>query len=366
MASSMRWLTVAALVSCSFIDRTSAADIPPQAPEPTSPARIRALRSLYGRADGPITETLSITVAPDNTCGFYTPNTAYHFTCTAGVKCMWENDKYNVAFCGERDFKTACMNSADALNPDKCDEDCRRNTNIQKCTADTKTECYTVYFPNNIEKYPCHSVSGFSSMIFPSGIETYEESSLQVAVFPALATSIVDDVSSIEAASLDVASSIGAASSKATAQSETTRPATTVTSVPPGEADEDSNTGGGEKSNVGAIAGGVVGGVAVIVGAGLAIFFILRRDSKKKQAAQPQMIDQTYTQPQTPYEMASQQQQMHPHPYQDWPPASPPPSWQQSPSPPILQHPTAPILVEAPGEKVAQIHEIGDGKGDMK
>jgi hypothetical protein len=45
---------------------------------------------------------------------------------------MWENDKYNVAFCGERDFKTACMNSADALNPDKCDEDCRRNTNIQK------------------------------------------------------------------------------------------------------------------------------------------------------------------------------------------------------------------------------------------
>lgn len=132
MASSMRCLAVAALVFCSFIDRTNAVDVPPQAPEPTSPARIRALRSLYERADGSTTETLSITVAPDNICGFYTPNTEHSFTCTPGTKCMWENVKYNVAFCGERDFKTGCMNSVDALNIDKCDEDCRRNTNIEK------------------------------------------------------------------------------------------------------------------------------------------------------------------------------------------------------------------------------------------
>jgi hypothetical protein len=132
MGSSMRWLAVAALASFS-LDKTSAFefDMPPSAPEPTSPARLRAIRHVYARADA-TTETLSITVAPDNTCGFYTPNTSFFFTCTGGVKCMYENDKYNVAFCGERDFKTACMNSADALNPDKCDVDCRRNTNIQK------------------------------------------------------------------------------------------------------------------------------------------------------------------------------------------------------------------------------------------
>jgi hypothetical protein len=222
-------------------------------------------------------------------------------------------------------------------------------------TAGTKTECYTIYFPNNIKKYPCHQVSGYSSMMFPSDIDTYEKSSLQVAIFPAAATTVIDGASGTEEPS-----------SKATAQSKTARTTTTVTSVPQGGADEDSNTGGEKKSNVGAIAGGVVGGVAVLVGVGLAIFFILRRDRKKKQAAQPQMVDQTHTQPQTPYGMApqQQQQQMHPHAYQDWPPASPPPNWQQSPSPPILQHPTAPILVEAPGEKVAQIHEIGGGKGD--
>jgi hypothetical protein len=232
-------------------------------------------------------------------------------------------------------------------------------TQIVNSTADTKTECYTIYFPNNIEKYPCHPVSGFSSMIFPSGIDTYEKSSLQVAIFPAAATTVTDGASSTEEPS-----------SKATAQSKTARPTTTVTSVPQGDVDEDSNTGGGKKSNVGAIAGGVVGGVAVLVGVGLAIFFILRQDRKKKQAAQPQMVDQTHTQPQAPYGMApqqqQQQQQIHPHAYQDWPPASPPPNWQQSPPPPILQHPTAPILVEAPGDKVAQIHEIGGGKGDVK
>ncbi|CAJ0540525.1 Ff.00g075940.m01.CDS01 [Fusarium sp. VM40] len=355
MASSMRCLAVAALVFCSFIDRTNAVDVPPQAPEPTSPARIRALRSLYERADGSTTETLSITVAPDNICGFYTPNTEHSFTCTPGTKCMWENVKYNVAFCGERDFKTGCMNSVDALNIDKCDEDCRRNTNIEKCTANTRTECYIINFPNNIEKHACHTKSGYTSMMFPSGIDTYEKSSLQVAIFPAAATSVIVE-----------ASSIGEPSSKDTAQSETARPTTTVTGVPQGEAGEDSNTGDGKKSNVGAIAGGVVGGVALIVGAGLAIFFILRRDRKKKQAPQAQMVDQTHTQPQTPYGMApqQQQQQMYPQAYQDWPPASPPPGWQQSPSPPTLQHPSAPVLVEAPGEKVVQIHEIGSGKGD--
>lgn len=228
-------------------------------------------------------------------------------------------------------------------------------THIVNSTANTRTECYIINFPNNIEKHACHTKSGYTSMMFPSGIDTYEKSSLQVAIFPAAATSVIVE-----------ASSIGEPSSKDTAQSETARPTTTVTGVPQGEAGEDSNTGDGKKSNVGAIAGGVVGGVALIVGAGLAIFFILRRDRKKKQAPQAQMVDQTHTQPQTPYGMApqQQQQQMYPQAYQDWPPASPPPGWQQSPSPPTLQHPSAPVLVEAPGEKVAQIHEIGSGKGD--
>ncbi|KAF5540533.1 hypothetical protein FNAPI_10502 [Fusarium napiforme] len=347
MGSSMRWLAVAALASFS-LDKTSAFefDLPPSAPEPTSPARLRAIRHVYARADA-TTETLSITVAPDNTCGFYTPNTSFFFTCTGGVKCMYENDKYNVAFCGERDFKTACMNSADALNPDKCDVDCRRNTNIQKCTADTKTECYTIYFPNNIEKYPCHTQSGFSSMVFPDGVSDFEQSTLSVDVFPALATT--EEVSSTEESTTE-------ASSKSTSAASTT----TVTGAPQnddGEENKDNN--GGSSTPVGAIAGGVVGGVAILVAVGLIIFFIRRRDNKKKATAQPLMSDQAHTQPQMPYGMPPQQQQQM-HPYQEWHNGSPPPQgWQNSPSPPILGG--APVLVEAPDSNTAQIHEMGDG-----
>ncbi|KAF5971575.1 hypothetical protein FCOIX_9810 [Fusarium coicis] len=347
MGSSMRWLAVAALASFS-LDKTSAFefDIPPSAPEPTSPARLRAIRHVYARADA-TTETLSITVAPDNTCGFYTPNTSFFFTCTGGVKCMYENDKYNVAFCGERDFKTACMNSADALNPDKCDVDCRRNTNIQKCTADTKTECYTIYFPNNIEKYPCHTQSGFSSMIFPDGVSDFEQSTLSVDVFPALATT---EASSTEESTTE-------ASSKSTSAASTT----TVTGAPQNDdGDENKDDNGGSSTPVGAIAGGVVGGVAILVAVGLIIFFIRRRDNNKKAAAQPLMSDQAHTQPQMPYGMPPQQQQQQMHPYQEWHTGSPPPQgWQNSPSPPILGG--APVLVEAPDSNTAQIHEMGDG-----
>ncbi|KAM0540717.1 hypothetical protein ACHAPJ_013533 [Fusarium lateritium] len=346
---------MAALVSCSLLDKTNALDAPPQGSAPTSPALIRARRPLHGiyeRAENPTTEALSITVAPDASCGFYTPNTEYHFTCSPGTRCMWENDKYNLAFCGEKDFKTACMNKNDATDPEKCDEDCRRNSNIQFCTADTKTECFTMYFPKNIKKYPCHTVPGSSSVNLPAGIESYDTSTLDVAIFRAAATTASDEASSTEA------------TTEATSV-KTARETTTVTSVPQSDGDNDEGNGGKQKNNIGAIVGGVVGGVAVLVGVGLAIFFIRRRDNKKKQThPQPQMVDQASTQPQMPYGMAPQQQYMAP--YQEWQQAgSPPPQgWQHSPSPPILQHPAAPVLAEAPGENVAQIHEIGTGKTD--
>ncbi|KAF5025603.1 hypothetical protein F66182_2305 [Fusarium sp. NRRL 66182] len=359
MGSSMRWLAVAAIASCSLLDTTSAFDFdaPPQAPAPTSPARLRALgprKHVFGRAGtGIVTEALDITVAPDVTCGTYTPNTEFVFTCDPGTSCMWENDRYNVAFCGATDFKTACMNSVDANDPDKCDEDCRRNENIQFCTEGTRTECYTIYFDKNIEKYPCHAEAGFSSMNFPAGIESFNTSTLNVAIFPALTTAS-DEPSSTDATTEGSSGS-------------TTVVIATVTSVPQdnGGAEEDDGQGSGKKSsNVGAIAGGVVGGIAVLVLAGLAVFFIRRRDNKKIQyQPQPQIAEHP-----APSQMYYPQQQQHMAPYQDWQPGTTPPpqGWQTSPSPPILQHPAAPVLVEAPDASVAQIHEMGAGKTDAR
>lgn len=48
-----------------------------------------------------------------------------------------------------------------------------------------------------------------------------------------------------------------------------------ATRLPPMESDEEEETG--EKMNVGAIAGGVVGGLAVLYSAGVAVFYVRRR-----------------------------------------------------------------------------------------
>jgi len=181
-------------------------------------------------------------------------------------------------------------------------------------------------------------------MNFPDGVSDFEQSTLGVDVFPALATT---EASSTEESTTE-------ASSKSTTAASTT----TVTGAPQNDDGEENKDNGGSSTPVGAIAGGVVGGVAILVAVGLIIFFIRRRDNKKKAAAaQPLMSDQAHTQPQMPYGMAPQQQHMHP--YQEWHTGSPPPQgWQHSPSPPI---PGAPVLVEAPDSNTAQIHEMGDG-----
>jgi hypothetical protein len=127
----IRRLALAALISC-YCYLTSALVALPQAPEPTSPPQIKGLDHIYERAEGPVTETLNVVVAPNNTCGSYTPMTGRHIYCNTGYSCLYETEKYNVAFCANNGIRTSCMNSADAENTDKCDDYCRRNTNIEK------------------------------------------------------------------------------------------------------------------------------------------------------------------------------------------------------------------------------------------
>ncbi|KAM5353840.1 hypothetical protein ACJ41O_000490 [Fusarium nematophilum] len=320
MGSSMRWLAVAALAAFSLLDKTSASDPPPQGPQPTAPAKVsvRQWEHIYRRQDGSsITETLAVTVAPDTVCGFYTPSTTYSFTCSSGTSCMWENDKYNLAFCGAEDFKTACYEQSEAMDPDKCDDDCRRNPNNQFCTLDLAPYCFTIYFPDGIEKYPCHSAQGFSSMIFPNGADSFPTSELNVVVFPAVTTE-----SSSETTEESTTAEESSADTTAEPPSE---PTNTSESDSQGDSKDDSNGDsnsdssnsndgsskkkGGGSTNVGAIAGGVVGGVAVVALVILAVILIRRRDKKKAlSSAQPSPPQPQMQQPYPPTTMTPQQQ----------------------------------------------------------
>ncbi|KAI8717859.1 hypothetical protein NCS52_00863000 [Fusarium sp. LHS14.1] len=374
MGSSMRWLAVAAVAACALFDNSNASDVPPQGPEPTAPARIRALRpfqGLFRREDGTVTETLDITVAPDTLCGFYTPSTTYSFTCSPGTSCMWENNKYNLAFCGIEDFKTACIGQADATDDDKCDDNCRRDPNIQFCTLDSRPFCFTIYMPNGIKKYPCHTAAGFSSMIFPDGAANYATSTMDVTIYEAATTKPSESTNE---------STAEESKDETESDAETTKPkaAKTVTVGPTASSESESEKDASEddgneksdssKTNIGAIVGGVVGGIAVIAAVILAIFWIRRRDKNK---AQPVQQVQPPPQQQMQYPVMAQQQQM---PYQGWQQTPPPQGFQQSPSPQgfhqtpspqgFQQSPSTqtsvPGAVEAPDSNAVAVFELPD------
>ncbi|UZP35388.1 hypothetical protein NXS19_003204 [Fusarium pseudograminearum] len=331
MGFTIRGLASAALLSFSLC-LTSALVAQPQAPEPTLPPRIQQIEHIYERADGTITETLNVIVAANNTCGFLTPNTETHLTCFSDYKCLYETEKYNVAVCPKSGFHTACMNSEEAGNTSKCDDHCRTNTNIRKCSESGNTECLTIYYPNSMKQYFCHASSAYRNAAFMTGLDDLQESTLKVNFFPAVTT---------------------ASSTEASDDATSTRPttSTTTTDEPPEE-----EGGGGSKSNVGAIAGGVVGGVAGLAALGLAMFFLRRRSNKKKEQQTPvAMADQSSLQPQMP-------QGMTPEQYQRWSTTShSPQAWKPTDSPSVAPNQSPQFLVEAPNDSAAQVHEMDGG-----
>lgn len=71
--------------------------------------------------------TITITVAPDPTCGFDVRHEVV--TCPISKRCSWESGQINNVFCDLRYIKTTCLDSTDALDPDRCDLDCAEDIN---------------------------------------------------------------------------------------------------------------------------------------------------------------------------------------------------------------------------------------------
>ncbi|RGP63044.1 hypothetical protein FSPOR_8844 [Fusarium sporotrichioides] len=340
MGFTIRGLASAALVSCYF-HLTSALVVQPQAPEPTLPARIQHLEHIYERDEGVTTETLNVVVGANNTCG-YGPRGV---TCFSTYSCLYETEKYNAVFCNSEGLRTSCLGNAEALNTKECDEQCRKNFNIRKCTSSSQTECFTIYYPNDLTGFICDSKSGYATgKLFP-GFEDLSVSTLEVNVFPAATLASHTEALSTEASRTETSD-----------EATSTRPTVTVTNEPQEEGQEEG--GGGSKNNAGAIAGGVVGGVVGLAALGLAMFFIRRRNNKKKEQQRPtEMAGHGSLQPQIPpYGMTPEQQQQQ----QRWSTVSQsPPAWKPTDVAPS-QSPQ--ILVEAPNESAAQVHEM-DGSG---
>lgn len=75
--------------------------------------------------------TISITVAPDETCGFdQFGDTDSAWICKSSRHCSWESGRLNLVFCGLQNLITTCQDSTFAIDTDLCDNACQSNTLI--------------------------------------------------------------------------------------------------------------------------------------------------------------------------------------------------------------------------------------------
>ncbi|KAH6953726.1 hypothetical protein BKA56DRAFT_604744 [Ilyonectria sp. MPI-CAGE-AT-0026] len=221
----------------------------------TDPAEAR---HPHPRAATGITGALTITIAPDGTCGFYVGGTTESvFTCS-GSPCSWESGQLNAIFCDLGYISTQCFDRNAAENTDICDAACRRNTNNLLCTTKSEPACITWTAKGGLVAYGCDSKSRLIAVTLNRGERSY-----------LLKTKTL---------------------------SNTARPTTTTITT--------STTHHPSPSHTGAIVGGVVGGLALLglVGAGI-VYFLLRRRRKnqsRESASMPPLIPQVaQTQPET-------------------------------------------------------------------
>ncbi|KAF4955695.1 hypothetical protein FGADI_4388 [Fusarium gaditjirri] len=243
-----------------------AADLhkPNPVPRPRRVARKRDVDELSQLTAG----TLTVTVAPDPTCGFTSDDEAI-YVCAGGRPCTWEKGQINRFWCAWERLYTTCLDSTAFYDNAICNSECRSNTRnaIGACMSELPL-CATLELGNGIFSYACGSRSGdesfdstrfrqprnFSTVVFIDGVSdtqwiTNEPGPSETGTTPAQRASSVT------------------ASVTTEASSSSTQISTSTTSTP------------GNSPNVVTIVGGVVGGLLIIGLVVLGVFglIILRR-----------------------------------------------------------------------------------------
>ncbi|KFG82826.1 hypothetical protein MANI_008140 [Metarhizium anisopliae] len=282
-------------------------------------------KHLFGRATSTQTP-LTMMIAPDNTCGWISGSYAVPYSCGLGATCgLVQAQKtfsgmimcYNsVAF----NFRFACVDY-NMYQSSSCDHLCAENTQIVKCTNKVYPYCNTVAFPGNITDYWCNSVSYSTAQ----GAYTTYVGQTEVRSYSRFVQTFSSTLPST--ATLGVPTATGADASASASATQT------------GNNGNNSSGGGGgdsgSKTPVGAIVGGVVGGVAAIAIGLLALVFFLRRN--KKNSGKSQTTSTTDHSPMppnaTPGAPMAQSYYGGPPLPQGYPPQKPYP--QNTPSPPV-------------------------------
>ncbi|KAF6840446.1 duf1620 domain-containing protein [Colletotrichum plurivorum] len=247
------------------------------------PTKAPAYVDLKRRQASTITTVL---VAPDNTCGYISGRAGAAYTCAAQATCVFftalRNNPGRVACCNtdECGARRTCFDQKQVSSSSLCNDGCLIDTFTLKCTNSAAPFCNTVSFSGSIFDYWCNTVE--ISTALPAVTSYDGETGRTWVPLP------LDETSS---SVLKPPTASGRFTGTATGSPSDPSPSSgTVTDA---DGDVDSNK---TSTPVGAIVGGVIGGLAVIALVGLGIFLILRKKKELAQGQQPPGNQQPMTQ----------------------------------------------------------------------
>ncbi|KAF4331848.1 hypothetical protein FBEOM_14384 [Fusarium beomiforme] len=214
---------------------------------------------------------LTLTIAPDETCGYLSGSVGVPITCQNGAACSWELDVLGVIACSTDVFET-CLESSIAVDQKVCDDVCQSDTWTLLCTDSDAPFCRTYAYPDGASDYRCAST--------PVTAIQKVEHTFKGDDSPGFITTTI----------YDNAETTAQVSTAVTSNTPTVPTTTTSTGT-----ESSTATHHPKPTPVGAIVGGVIGGVAVLGLIGLGIVFMLRRRKPKHEITAP-VIDPAMSQ----------------------------------------------------------------------
>ncbi|RSM14169.1 hypothetical protein CDV31_005505 [Fusarium ambrosium] len=286
---------------------------------------------LHKRENSRLTSgTLTITVAPDPTCGFDTNQDVV--TCPSSKRCSWESGRLDNVFCDLRYIRTACLDRTDALDEEICDLDCLDDVNTLRCVESSFPYCLPVEFSGSISQWICHSISSFVVLFSTRDMEPRDFTTIVLVD----GNPITSWTNAIPSAPTSTRRTITVTREV----SETAKPKP----KPPGV-------------NVGAVVGGVIGGIAFVSLVVIGILLILQRKREKAESNESPLPDYT-AQSNVPDAKTMASSPPLAQPYSPTP-VSPIESPTGGMPPPVFyQHPE-PYGIASPGYQSMNAHELG-------
>ncbi|KAF5006658.1 hypothetical protein FDECE_6992 [Fusarium decemcellulare] len=190
--------------------------------------------------------TYTVTYGAGSTCGYLSGSVQIPITCENKQRCLWELEYFRWIACEVEGQTTGiahtkCLQREEALDPNLCGDVCVSNTYNLLCTNDTAPYCRTYAFPQGVRDYRCAPTPAtrVSSADFTYDGQKHPNTTISTFRDVDATTSELVQSESLSATGIE----------SAVASSTTTG---------------SSSGGKGSSLNVGAIAGGVIGGSAAL------------------------------------------------------------------------------------------------------